>query len=324
MPDLATMLRLQRTMCEIRAFEETAARLLANGELAGNLHLSIGQEAVAAGVCGALAPGDQIATTHRGHGHCVAKGGDLERMFAELYGHVDGYCRGRAGSMHIADPGSGILGATAIVGGSFGMAVGAAFSAQVLGDGRVAVAFFGEGAAAEGSLHEALNLAQLWRLPIVFCCENNQYAELTHVSEHLSGSVVDVAHAHGLSAATLDGNDVLAVLEAAEAAVARARSGEGPSLLECETYRWGGHYVGDPERYRSREELAAWKRRDPIARLRELLAESVPEAQLDDLEREARAAVEAAAARAAAGTPTPPELIRADVYAEGPEVDAGG
>jgi TPP-dependent pyruvate/acetoin dehydrogenase alpha subunit len=324
MPDREEMLGLYRTMCEIRAFEETAARLLGNGELAGNLHLSIGQEAVAAGVCGALRPGDQIATTHRGHGHCVAQGGDIERMFAELYGHADGYCRGRAGSMHIADPGSGILGATAIVGGSFGMAVGAAFSAQVLGDGRVAVAFFGEGAAAEGSLHEALNLSQLWRLPIIFCCENNQYAELTHVSGHLSGSITEVAAAHGLAAAALDGNDVLSVRAAAEAAASRARSGEGPTLLECETYRWSGHYVGDPERYRSAEELQSWKERDPISHLGELLLrDGVTEAELKRLEREVRAAVEAAAERASRGVPTGPELILTDVYAEPQEAEAG-
>jgi TPP-dependent pyruvate/acetoin dehydrogenase alpha subunit len=321
MPDREEMLDLHRTMCRIRAFEETAARLLANGQLAGNLHLSIGQEAVAAGVCGALRAGDQIATTHRGHGHCVAKGGDLQRMFAELYGHRDGYSRGRAGSMHIADPGSGILGATAIVGGSFGMAVGAAFSAQVLGEDRVAVAFFGEGAAAEGSLHEALNLAQLWRLPILFCCENNQYAELTHVSGHLSGAIPDVATAHGLAAAAVDGNDVLAVLAAAEGAVARARAGEGPSLLECETYRWSGHYVGDPERYRGKEELERWKARDPILRLGERLRRDGAAGELEEAEREVRAAVEAAAERAGRGTPTGPELILADVYAG--EAEAG-
>jgi TPP-dependent pyruvate/acetoin dehydrogenase alpha subunit len=324
MNEREAMLGLYRTMWEIRAFEETAAQLLAAGELQGNLHLSIGQEGVAAGVCSALRPTDQIATTHRGHGHCVAKGGDLERMFAELYGHVDGYCRGRAGSMHIADPGSGILGATAIVGGSFGMAVGAAFSSQVLGDGRVAVAFFGEGAAAEGSLHEALNLTQLWRLPVLFVCENNQYAELTHVSEHISGAIPDLAAAHGMAAAALDGNDVLAVRAAAGAAVERARAGEGPTLLECETYRWSGHYVGDPERYRSKEEVESWKARDPIPRLREqLLRDGAAEPELESLEGEVRAAVEAAAERAAAGVPTPPELIAVDVYAEAPGKVAG-
>ena len=323
MTDPEATIDLYRTMCEIRAFEETAARLLGNGELAGNLHLSIGQEAVATGVCSALQPTDQIATTHRGHGHCVAKGGDIERMFAELYGHTDGYCRGRAGSMHIADPGSGILGATAIVGGSFGIAVGAAFSSQVLGSDRVAVAFFGEGAAAEGSLHEALNLAQLWSLPIVFCCENNQYAELTHVSEHISGRIHEFASSHGMAAAVVDGNDVLAVREAAETAVARARAGEGPSLLECETYRWSGHYVGDPERYRSKEELDEWKARDPIARLREQLRDHHSDAELERLDQEVRGAVEAAAQRAARGEPTPPELILADVYADAPEVTDG-
>jgi TPP-dependent pyruvate/acetoin dehydrogenase alpha subunit len=260
-------LRLYRAMARIRLFEATSERLLKRGELTGNVHLSTGQEAVAAGVCDVLRPDDHITTTHRGHGHCLAKGGDPERMFAELLGRTTGYCRGKAGSMHIADPATGNLGATAIVGGGIAMAVGAAFSAQVRGTDQVAVAFFGEGAVAEGAFHESLNLAALWRLPVLLVCENNQYAELTSVDLHLSAEVHALAGPHGIPGVRIDGNDVLAVREAAATAVARARAGDGPTLLEAVTYRWGGHYVGDPERYRSKEEVAAWKERDPLPRL---------------------------------------------------------
>jgi TPP-dependent pyruvate/acetoin dehydrogenase alpha subunit len=313
----AEPLELYRAMVRIRAFEQVAERLVRDSRIAGNLHLSIGQEGVAVGVCSALRAADHITTTHRGHGHCLAKGGQPERMFAELFGHTDGYCKGRAGSMHIADPGSGILGATAIVGGSFGMALGAALSAQVLGTAGVAVAFFGEGAAAEGLLHEALNVAALWRLPLLFCCENNQYAELTHVSLHLNGSIHGYAQAHGMPASVIDGNDVLAVRAAADVAVARARAGEGPSLLECETYRHSGHYVGDPERYRSREELARWQARDPIVRLRERLAHESPGSteSLDAVERAELEAIRAAADQAAQGTPAGAQTLLEDVYA---------
>jgi TPP-dependent pyruvate/acetoin dehydrogenase alpha subunit len=315
LPALEERLELYRQMWLIRAFEEAAERLARAGEIAGNLHLSIGQEAVAVGVCSALARQDWITTTHRGHGHCVAKGGDIERMFAELYGHVDGYSKGRAGSMHVADPGSGILGATAIVGGSFGMALGAAFAAQVLGDGRVSVAFFGEGAAAEGSLHESLNLAALWGLPIIFCCENNQYAELTPVGMHLSGDVYTFAGAHRVPGIRIDGNDVLGVRAAADAAVERARAGEGPTLLECVTYRLGGHYVGDAERYRSSEEVQEWKARDPIPRLERDLGGEVDAERLTAIASKARADVEMAAARAARGPLAPPAVLLEDVYA---------
>lgn len=308
-------LELYRIMCSIRAFEDTGERLVRGGHIAGNLHLSTGQEAVAAGVCSALTRDDYIATTHRGHGHCVAKGGDVERMFGELFGHIEGYCKGRAGSMHIADPGSGILGATAIVGGSFGMAIGAALAAQVKATNAVSVAFFGEGAAAEGTLHEALNIAALWKLPMVFCCENNQYAELTPVSDHINGRIYKFAEAHGAVGEVVDGNDVLAVREAADRSVARARRGEGPTLLECETYRWSGHYVGDPERYRTREEVAAWKEKDPIVRLREQLRGEVDEAELLEIAAEVRAGVEAAAERASNGTPAGPAVLLEDVYA---------
>ncbi|MEA2180453.1 MAG: 2-oxoisovalerate dehydrogenase component [Solirubrobacteraceae bacterium] len=288
--------RLYRTMAAIRGFETSSERLLKRGELTGNVHLSIGQEAVAAGVCDVLRPDDHITTTHRGHGHCLAKGGDPERMYAELLGRSTGYCGGKAGSMHIADPATGNLGATAIVGGGIAMAAGAALSAQVRGTDQVAVAFFGEGAVAEGSFHEALNLAAVWQLPLLLVCENNGYAELTPASVHLRAPVHRLAEPHGVPGELVDGNDALAVRAAADEAVLRARAGGGPTLLECTTYRWSGHYVGDPERYRTPEEVAGWKERDPVARLAAVL-EPGRAAQID---AEVEAALAGAAERALA------------------------
>jgi TPP-dependent pyruvate/acetoin dehydrogenase alpha subunit len=291
-----TVERLYRTMAAIRGFEISSERLLKRGELTGNVHLSIGQEAVAAGVCDVLRRDDHITTTHRGHGHCLAKGGDPERMFAELFGRSTGYCGGKAGSMHIADPATGNLGATAIVGGGIAIAAGAALSAQIRGTDGVAVAFFGEGAVAEGSFHEALNLAAVWSLPLVLVCENNGYAELTPVSLHLKATIHELAGPHGVPGVLVDGNDALAVRGAAEEAVARARAAGGPTLLECATYRWSGHYVGDPEKYRSKEEVAAWRERDPLPRLAAALAPG----RAAEIDAEVDAALEAAIERALA------------------------
>lgn len=265
--------RLYRAMALIRHFEEAAGRLLASGELAGFLHLSIGQEAVAAGVCDALEQDDYITTTHRGHGHCIAKGARIDGMLAEIFARSTGYCGGRSGSMHVADPKVGILGANAIVGACIPIATGAAFASQVLGQRKVSVAFFGEGAVAEGVFHESLNLASLWRLPVLFVCENNAYAEMTPVAVHLAApSVSNYAGPHRIPAECVDGNDVLAVREAALRAVDRAREGEGPTLLECRTYRWRGHFEGDAQRYRDKGEVAAWQERDPLL----LLARTAP------------------------------------------------
>lgn len=261
--DLIT--RLYRTMSLIRHFETAAARLLASGDLAGFLHLSIGQEAVAAGVCDALEEDDYITTTHRGHGHCIAKGARIDAMFAEILARSAGYCGGRSGSMHVADPKAGILGANAIVGACIPIGVGGAFAAQVLGQRRVSVAFFGDGAVAEGVFHESLNLAALWKLPLVFVCENNAYAEMTPTEVHLNNtSVASYAEPHQIPAQTVDGNDVLAVRDAAERAVELARYGGGPALLECRTYRMRGHFEGDAQRYQSKTERAAWLKRDPL------------------------------------------------------------
>lgn len=312
-------LRLFRVMVTIRAFEETAAGLITSGELWGFLHASVGQEAVAAGVCDVLTEHDYIASTHRGHGHCIAKGGDLYRMMAELYGAADGYCKGRSGSMHIADPERGILGANGIVGAGLPMAVGAAYSAQVRRTGGVSVAFFGEGAAGEGVFHETLNLAALWRLPLVLVCENNLYAELSHVSTHLaSTSVAAFGQSYGVPAETVDGNRVDVVRDHAAAAVERARAGDGPTLLEFQTYRWRGHFEGDPQQYRTAEETARWRERDPVALWRtELERAGIPDERLDEVADDAARAVTVAAEKAATAPAAARESMTADVYAPG-------
>jgi len=263
-----TALDLYERMLTIRVFEEHVNELYTTAKMPGLAHLYSGEEAVAVGVCSALRHDDYITSTHRGHGHCLAKGASIDRMFAELLGREPGYCRGKGGSMHIADQQSGNLGANAIVGGSAGIATGAALSAQKRQSGQVAVCFFGEGALGQGVLYEVMNMASLWKLPVVYVCENNLYSEYTHYRETTAGSVGARAEAFGIPAATADGQDVRAVQEAATDAVERARGGGGPSFLVCETYRLHGHHVGDIDRayYRSRDEEASWRDgRDPIA-----------------------------------------------------------
>lgn len=263
---------LLETMLLIRRFEERMQQLFVDNRLAGFLHLSIGQEAVAAGVCAALRRDDYIVTTHRGHGHILAKGGDLNRMVAELFARETGSCRGVGGSMHLTDPDVGVLCADAIVGASIGLATGAAFTAAYKHTDQVAVAFFGDGAANQGVFHESLNLAALWRLPVVFVCENNLYAEMSpQRSQTLLEDIAVRAQAYGMPGEVVDGNDVEAVLAATNEAVGRARSGRGPTLLECKTYRTRGHYEGDHQKYKPKAEIEAWEARDPIARYREIL-----------------------------------------------------
>ncbi len=257
-------------MMRIRLFEDRVLQEFAKGEMPGFVHTYHGSEAVAAGVAAHLRDSDVITSTHRGHGHCIAKGCDYLSMMAELYGRETGLCRGRGGSMHIADFARGILGANAIVGGGISLAVGAALAASVLGDDRVAVSFFGDGAVNQGIFHESLNLAAIWRLPVIFVCENNGWAESTPVS--YSTSVEDIsqrAHSYGIPGVTVDGSDYLAVYRYASAAVEQARSGGGPTLIEAKVVRMRGHYVGDPEQYRSREERRLARGEDPVARLQE-------------------------------------------------------
>jgi TPP-dependent pyruvate/acetoin dehydrogenase alpha subunit len=260
-------------MARIRAFEGRVARLFKEGEIPGFVHVSIGQEAVAVGVCGALERRDFITTTHRGHGHCLAKGADAAGMMAELFGRATGTCGGKGGSMHIADPRLGILGANGIVGAGLPLAVGAALAALRRRSGAVAVAFAGEGSVHGGSFHEALTLAAVWAVPVIFVIENNRYAEFTD-SEAMwrGGSLIERALVYGLrSAQRIDGNDVEAVRGAAKEAVAACREGAGPCLIEAMTYRVHGHYEGDPATYRDEAELQEWQERDPIRRARAAL-----------------------------------------------------
>lgn len=282
-PEAAELLRLYEGMLRIRLFEEKVEELYTGEEIPGIAHLSIGEEAVAAGVCFALRPDDYITSTHRGHGHCLAKGAQADRMLAELLGKDAGYCRGKGGSMHIADPATGNLGANAIVGGSVAIAAGAALSAKLRRSGQVAVSFIGDGALNQGLLHESMNMASLWSLPIVYVCENNQFGEYTPMRDVTAGEIRARGEALGLASSEVDGMDVVAVHEAACDAVARARALAGPSFLICETYRFRGHGMNDRARpYRTQEDEEEWLRRDPI----ELLAGSLVggEAAAHDLE----------------------------------------
>jgi pyruvate dehydrogenase E1 component alpha subunit len=295
--DVELYLQMYQQMAKIRAFELKVNELYTSAKMPGLAHLYIGQEAVAVGVSEALTREDYITSTHRGHGHCLAKGADVDRMFAELLGKAAGYCRGKGGSMHIADPDTGNLGANAIVGGSAGIATGAAFSAKMLGNGRVAVCFFGEGALGQGLLYEEMNLAQLWKLPVIYVCENNQYNEYTHYTETTAGELTARPRAFGIHTEEVDGQDVRAVYEATLHLVERARGGEGPAFLLCNTYRYRGHHVGDVDRayYRSKEEEKDWEsNRDPLKNLAEwLVAEGLCDpVTLDHIQKEVEAEVE--------------------------------
>jgi TPP-dependent pyruvate/acetoin dehydrogenase alpha subunit len=255
---------LHGVMALIRAFETQVAALYRDGDIPGFVHTSLGQEAVAAGVCSALGPEDYLTTTHRGHGHVLAKGADLDGMMAELFGKATGLCGGKGGSMHVADPSVGILGANAIVGAGIPLATGAALSSKLLRQGRVAVSFFGEGAVNQGMFHEAVNLAAIWDLPIIFVCENNRYAEFTDSSKMARTGTTERAAAYGIHAVDVDGNDVEAVYGATVDAVARCQAGKGPVLIEAATYRWHGHYEGDGQPYKTEEEAESWRARDPL------------------------------------------------------------
>lgn len=290
--------RMYRQMMRIRLFEEQVNELYKTARMPGLAHLYSGEEAVAVGVCEALRRDDYITSTHRGHGHCLAKGAAIDRMFAELLGKEPGYCRGKGGSMHIADQDTGNLGANAIVGGSAGIATGAAMSSKMRGSDQVAVCFFGDGALGQGLLYEVMNMASLWQLPVIYVCENNLYNEYTHYSETTSGDLGARAEAFGILTEHVDGQDVRAVHAAAQRLVERARHGEGPAFLLCDTYRYYGHHVGDIQRtyYRSKEEEQLWRtERDPITLLAAWLAEQgIADAhRLDQITAEVQAEVEA-------------------------------
>jgi TPP-dependent pyruvate/acetoin dehydrogenase alpha subunit len=313
-------LHAYRQMVSIRMFEEQVNEVYTRALMPGLAHLYSGEEAVAVGICEALRIDDYITSTHRGHGHCLAKGASPDRMFAELLGKESGYCRGKGGSMHIADPATGNLGANAIVGGSVGIATGAAFTAKTLGTDRVAVCFFGEGALGQGSLYEVMNLAQLWKLPVIYVCENNQYNEYTHYQETTAGTILGRATAFGIEAARVDGQDVRAVHEVATRLVKRARAGGGPAFLQCDTYRYSGHHVGDINReyYRSKQEEHLWKTdRDPISVLAKwLIAQGYADAPtLDAITPEIRATMEAAVKSAIAAPYPSVDEVEMHVYA---------
>jgi pyruvate dehydrogenase E1 component alpha subunit len=318
--DIELWLQMYRRMMAIRLFEEHVNDLYMRALMPGLAHLYIGEEAVAVGVCSALKPEDYITSTHRGHGHCLAKGAAPDRMFAELLGKKAGYCKGKGGSMHIADPATGNLGANAIVAGSVGIATGAAFAAQRLGNGRVAVCFFGEGALGQGVLYEVMNLATLFKLPVIYVCENNLYTEYTHFTETTAGDIVTRGKAFGVESIDVDGQDVRAVYASAKKLIDRARAGGGPGFLVCNTYRYHGHHVGDINReyYRSKQEEHLWKtERDPVRNLAQTLvsdghADAASLAKIDaGLKAEMQKAVEFAIA---APYPSPDEVAE-DVYA---------
>lgn len=308
--DRGKLIWMYRRMLDIRNFEQQAVDLFIAGRLPGFLHSALGQEATPVAVSANLRSDDYITSTHRGHAHVIAKGARLDRMMAELFAKQTGYCRAKGGSMHIADFSQGIIGAMGIVGSGIPIATGAALSAKMRKTDQVTVAFFGDGATCQGAFHEGMNLASVWRLPLVFVCENNRYAMSTPYTYHQTHSqIAERAAAYNVPTATVDGNDVLAVYGAACVAVERARSGDGPSFLECCTYRWMGHYTGDPGVYRPKEEVEEWKARDPIPRFRRWLLEyGVSEAELALHEKQSSVGVDEAV-RFAEESPEPAEEV---------------
>ena len=323
----ARWLSMYEQMLKIRVFEEHVNQLYLTARMPGLAHLYIGEEAIAVGVCAALRRDDYITSTHRGHGHCLAKGASVDLMFAELLGKEAGYCHGKGGSMHIADPSTGNLGANAIVGGSVGIATGAAMSSKMRGSDQVAVCFFGDGALGQGVLYEVMNMASLWKLPVIYVCENNQYNEYTHNSETTAGEMSARARSFGILTETVDGQDIRLVYPTALRLVERARRGEGPAFMLCDTYRYLGHHVGDIQRsyYRSREEEERWKtERDPLKLLANWLVEqgvadsgtnlSVGQV-IEQIEQRVRAEVEAGEQFALNAAFPDPSEVEQNVYA---------
>jgi pyruvate dehydrogenase E1 component alpha subunit len=313
------LIQMYRQMVTIRRFEEAIDDVYRRGLMPGLAHLYIGEEAVAVGACAALEPTDYITSTHRGHGHCIAKGCDINKMMAEVMGHIDGYCRGKGGSMHIADFGVGMLGAGGVVGGMIGIAAGAALSIKLRNSDQVVVCFFGDGAANQGLLFETMNMAALWQLPVIYLCENNQFGEYTPWQKVTAARrLASLGDPFNIPGHAVDGMDVLAVYEATRSAVERARKGQGPSLIEAITYRYRGHHMGDVKpTYRTEEEVEDWKRRDPIQRLRARLLEEdiASEEEIIALEEEVARAVDEAV-EFGKNSPLPPiEEVSEHVYA---------
>lgn len=309
-----TALNLFAVIQTIRQAELRLSSLFADGEIPGFIHLSVGQEAVSAGVMAALKRGDTVSSNHRGHGHAIARGVELESFFQEIMAKDQGCCRGRGGSMHVADAKIGMLGANGIVGAGIPIAVGGALAHQVRTTGAISVAFFGDGALAEGVLHESLNLASLWKLPLLFVCENNGWSEFCPTSAEFTAKLTDLAAAFGIPAQTVDGNDVFAVYDSSLSAVAAARD-RGPQLLECMTSRVRGHFEGDPQRYREPEEIARAGEAEPLARVEAMLLEmGVPEREIEAVRAQVTEHIDAAVAAARKGTPPSFSAALADVY----------
>jgi pyruvate dehydrogenase E1 component alpha subunit len=316
--DTNKLLWMYKTMLTIRGFEEKAFDLFKRGLVRGSIHFYIGEEAMATGSCGAIQPGDAITATHRGHGQCIAKGAKVDLMLAELLGKATGYCKGKGGSMHIADVEAGILGANGIVGGGIPLATGAALALKLQKTPNVVLCFFGDGASNQGGLLESANLASIWKLPVVYICENNYYGMSMCVLDAVGcANIADRAVAFGMPGVVVDGNDVLAVYETVSAAVARARAGEGPTFIEGKTYRWMGHFSGDAEVYRTKEEKEEWMRKDPIARFEKILLERnlLDSAKVKALRQEAEKQLEAAE-KFAIESPEPAlDTLLTDIYA---------
>jgi pyruvate dehydrogenase E1 component alpha subunit len=312
------LLTMYETMETIREFETRAAVLFAAGEFPGFVHLYIGEEAVATGTMAAIETADYMTSTHRGHGHCLAKGGEPRLMMAELFGKKAGYCGGKGGSMHIADPDLGILGANGVVGAGMALACGAAFASKYENRGSVAVCMFGDGASNRGTFHETLNMAAIWNLPVVFVCENNGYQISMCLSDHCSVTdVADRAVSYGIPGIVVDGNDVVAVYEAVSEAVKRARAGEGPTLVECKTWRHRGHFEGDPTVYRNAQEHESWLAKDPIVRCRAMMIERgfATAEQLDAIDAAVGEKIEEAVEFARSSPFPPVEDLLTGVYA---------
>ena len=317
-----TLVGLYTTMDKIRSFEERIVDMYARGIVPGLAHLYVGEEGVAAGVCATLRDDDYITSTHRGHGHVIAKGAGLKPMMAELFGKITGYCKGKGGSMHIADMEIGILGANGIAGGGLPIAAGAGMSAKWRGTDQVTACFFGDGSSNNGTFHESLNLASVHKLPVIFVCENNLFGISTSQKKHQNITDIAIrATGYGMPGVIVDGNDVLKVYEEMSKAVKRARAGEGPTLMECKTYRWRGHHEGDPNqgaRYRKKEDIEAWKKKDPIGRLaKKLLADKVvTKKKLADIEKEILEEIDQAVAFARESEFPALEELYKDVYVE--------
>lgn len=312
------MIQMYTTMYRIRQFEAKLQEFFAASKIPGFVHLYLGEEAVAAGTCAALRDDDYITSTHRGHGHLIAKGGDLKLMMAEIFGKSTGYCKGKGGSMHIADINLGILGANGIVGGGGPIAAGAGMAIQYREEDRVVVCFFGDGASNQGTTQEALNLASAWQLPVVFVNENNGYGISCHISKSMAiTDIADRAAAYDMPGVIVDGNDVVAVNEAISAAVERARKGEGPSLIECKTYRWRGHFEGDPCTYREDDEVDEWIKKDPLPRFSTKLLEGkiLTKKELDKLQAKVDAELQQAIAFAEESPLPKPADMFDDIYA---------